>query len=320
MPFLIALPFAAVLTPVAGRLGRALGLLDRPGRTTLTVHGGEVPLTGGLAVLATTALALAATGAMPAGGVIIAVAVALVAGTVDDRRPVAPAVRLLALVSGGLVLAALTPAVRTSGLPGAVGAAVLVVVGANAVNIVDGQDGLAAGMGAVSAISLGVLADNAGAEGASALGLALGGGLAGFLLWNRPPARIFLGNGGAYAVGTLLALMAWVVVAAGGVRGLVAAGACLGPFAFEAMFTVGRRLRTPARLAEGDREHSYDLVARTAGRTASTIVFVVLALSSAGVGVLVWFVPILGIPVAAVAAAVAAVWAVLLWNRRSVPT
>jgi UDP-N-acetylmuramyl pentapeptide phosphotransferase/UDP-N-acetylglucosamine-1-phosphate transferase len=190
---------------------------------------------------------------------------------------------------------------------------------ANAMNIMDGQDGLAGLLGLVASLGLAVLARAAGLDAAAVVGFALAGALGGFLLWNRPPARVFLGNGGAYAVGAVLGMLAWFVAAVGGLRGLLAAGACLGPFAFEVIFTVIRRIRGGERVAAGDRLHSYDLVARTAGRPASTVVFGILGLLSAGIGLAIWFLPALGLPLAAVGAALATSWAALLWRRR-VPT
>jgi hypothetical protein len=86
------------------------------------------------------------------------------------------------------------------------------------------------------------------------------------------------------------------------------------------VFTVVRRIRGGATLAGGDRLHSYDLVARTAGRAASTIVFVILGVLSGGIGILIWFVPLAGIPLAVAAALLAGLWGVLLWSRRPVST
>ena len=128
--------------------------------------------------------------------------------------------------------------------------------------------------------------------GVASLGLALAGALAGFLLWNRPPASIFLGNGGAYAVGLLLATMTAAIATAGGWRGLAAAGVCLGVFAFELTFTVVRRLRSRTRLTEGDREHTYDILAmRLGSRPRSTAVLLGAGAACAGAAVLAAWLP-----------------------------
>ena len=320
MPFLFALFGAAVLTPLAGALGRSAGLVDRPDEEGLKIHRREVPLTGGAAVLAAAAGAAWLSGSRPLAGLWAAAAVAFVVGTADDRRALPPVARVGGLTIAAVVFVLMTPAAREAGFVWWLAAALLVLVGANALNIVDGQDALAGGLAAVSTLSLSLLTALSDLGGVTSTGLALGGAALGFLVWNRPPARVFLGNGGAYGVGLLLGAQAWFLTAIGGVRGLLAAGACLGPLVFEVVFTVLRRLGARDRLARGDRLHSYDLVARTAGRTASTVVFIVLGVLSAGLGVLIWLVPTIGIPLAAVAAALATLWGLLLWTRRPAPT
>ena len=82
-----------------------------------------------------------------------------------------------------------------------------VVATANAVNITDGMDGLAAGLSTV-AIAATVLFLPGAPAGEKAVGMALCGGLIGFLVFNRYPARVFMGDTGALALGFALAVMA----------------------------------------------------------------------------------------------------------------
>ena len=183
----------------------------------------------------------------------------------------------------------------------------------NAVNMVDGQDGLAAGLGAVAALGLaGVLASTGFAD---ALPLALGGALLGFLVWNRPPARVFLGDGGAYAVGVLLAASAAQASNAGW-HGVLAAGACLGVFAYELVSTIVRRLASSSSTVRGDRDHSYDrLAVRLGSRTRSTLVMWVLGAASSALGIaLVRMDPVPGLVL--VAMVVALTW---LLDARLIP-
>jgi UDP-GlcNAc:undecaprenyl-phosphate/decaprenyl-phosphate GlcNAc-1-phosphate transferase len=318
--FAVALVLGAVLCPIAGWAGRSLNLLDRPGSVELKIHRRAVPVTGGAAALLAAGVSAWIFGDHFLIGAWVGALIGFLVGTADDRRPLPPAARVGGVVLAVVAFVAVTPGARAAGPVWWVIALLLVLVCANAVNIVDGQDGLAGGLAAVAALALSLLLSAADIPAAALTALALAGGLVGFLIWNRPPARIFLGNGGAYGVGTLLGILAWFLTAVGGVRGFLAAGTCLAPFAFEVVFTVGRRIRGGAGLARGDRLHSYDLVARTAGRTASTIVFVILGIFSGGVGILIWFAPIAGIPLAIAAALLAGLWGVLLWSRRPATT
>ncbi len=84
--------------------------------------------------------------------------------------------------------------------------------------------------------------------------------LAGFLLYNRPPARVYLGDGGAYLLGTTLALLlAWAW--APGTRSTVnvASLAILAVPVAEVAFAVIRRARARTSITSGDRRHLYDL-------------------------------------------------------------
>ena len=130
--------------------------------------------------------------------------------------------------------------------------AVLVLV--NAVNLLDGLDGLAAGVAAFGAIgfvrrAVGLERDaRAGARRARS---------AGFLVWNAPPARVYLGDAGSYLIGTALAML---FVAASQHHAAVVSGAFLfvGVPVADTTVAIVRRLRARTPLLRGDRGHVYD--------------------------------------------------------------
>jgi len=213
-------------------------------------------------------------------GVVMATAV----GLVDDARPQPASVRLVALAVAAVPIAVGLNFDRLDQLasPARVGVVVLLLLLANAVNLIDGQDGLAGGLGAIASVGLAAVIA---ANGNPVLALAVAGALVGFLAWNLPPARVFLGNGGAYGLGALLTVLAAQATLSHGWHGLLAAALCLGVFAFELTFTVVRRLLSSQRLATGDRRHSYDLLGRARGnRDRSTLALWTLGAVSAGAG------------------------------------
>jgi UDP-GlcNAc:undecaprenyl-phosphate GlcNAc-1-phosphate transferase len=128
------------------------------------------------------------------------------------------------------------------------------------VNFIDGLDALAGGVGLACAAGFAFVLDGDN----RAMALALAGGLGGFLCFNRPPAKVYMGDGGAYVVGTTLALLlcfAWApeerLALALGSLPLVAC-----PVA-EVGCSVLRRARTRTGVFLGDRGHGYDrLVSR----------------------------------------------------------
>jgi UDP-GlcNAc:undecaprenyl-phosphate GlcNAc-1-phosphate transferase len=296
MPFLLAFGLAVLLTPAAGRIGLVLGLVDRPDdQDALKIHAQPIPLSGGVAVAASALGALALLGDWLPLAALSSVAVALVAGLVDDTNPLPPWARLLLQVVAGGILVVGGFRLGPPGVLGMAGAVLLVIVCANSVNMVDGQDGLAGGVAALAALGLAAVAAYGEDFRAAGFALALGGSLAGFLVWNRPPARIFLGNGGAYAVGTLLAIVALAVTSQSGWRGLLAAGVCLGVFAFEISFTVTRRFLAGNPIVPGDRFHSFDLLAADdEQRSQVTAMFWGVGLLAAGLAFLIRYLPLVG--------------------------
>jgi UDP-GlcNAc:undecaprenyl-phosphate/decaprenyl-phosphate GlcNAc-1-phosphate transferase len=293
MPFFVAIALALVLTWAARWLGLATGLVDRPpaaqpqgdgphGPEHLKIHTVPIPVLGGLGVVAAVLGTLLVAGtdlsALTVAGVVMATAI----GLVDDARPQPASVRLAALAVAGVPIAVGLP-LEQLGPWARVGVVVLVLLLANAVNLIDGQDGLAGGLGAIATVGLAaVIVAN---DGDPVLALVVAGALVGFLAWNLPPARVFLGNGGAYGLGALLTVLAAQATVAHGWHGLLAAALCLGVFAFELTFTVVRRLLSSQRLADGDRNHSYDLLGRSRGnRDRSTLALWTLGAVSAGAG------------------------------------
>lgn len=235
-------------TPVAARLARSLGMLDVPGR--LKPQDEAVPYLGGLAVFA--AVAVGVGWSRPA--LLWPLGLALGLGLADDRWGLPPTTRLVCALGVGAVAAAIVP----TGIPGPLGpvaVALAVVVLLNAVNLIDGLDGLASGVGVASAAGFAAVLDGDG----RLLAVALVGALAGFLVHNRPPARIYLGDAGAYLVGTALALLLALAWSEGrssstGVAALVLVGVPVG----EMVVAVVRRWRARRPLFEGDRGHIYD--------------------------------------------------------------
>jgi UDP-GlcNAc:undecaprenyl-phosphate GlcNAc-1-phosphate transferase len=292
MPFFVALALALVLTWAARRLGLATGLVDRPPAAPppgdgpaaehLKIHTVPIPVLGGLGMVAAVLGTLLVAGADPPLLAVVGVVMATAIGLVDDARPQPASVRLAALAVAGVPIAVGLPLDRLGPLarPGAV---LLLLLLANAVNLIDGQDGLAGGLGAIACAGLAAVIEANAGDPVPAVVVA--GALVGFLAWNLPPARIFLGNGGAYGLGALLTVLACQATLAHGWHGLLAAGLCLGVFAFELTFTVTRRLLASQKLATGDRSHSYDLLGRTRGnRDRSTLALWTLGAVSAGAG------------------------------------
>src|SRR5260370_547460 len=258
---LIAWLGTGALIPLLGR--RAV--LDRPNERSL--HQVPVPRGGGIAVVGAMLLAwvaLIGLGLLPRASMPVLIGAMLLAAVswIDDLRGLPPAVRLAAqIVAIGLVLRAGMPAgaVFQGWLPPALDSfatALLWVWFINLFNFMDGMDGLAGseaaaiGLGLLLFAGFGVGQD----PGLAALGAAIGAAAIGFLVWNRAPARIFLGDVGSVPLGYLLGFLLLDQAARGRWR-----LALILPLYFlaDATITLLRRLARGERVWEGHRRHFY---------------------------------------------------------------
>jgi UDP-GlcNAc:undecaprenyl-phosphate GlcNAc-1-phosphate transferase len=237
--------------------------------------------------------------------------VLLAVGVLDDVVGLAPSIRLVAECGAGALLAVGGVSFAIIGELGPLVLVLAVPTVANAVNMMDGQDGLAAGLAAVAALGLTLVAGSSG--GVEATGPASIGSLVAFLIWNRPPASVFLGDGGAYGVaGILVLLLADTATTWGGVIGGIA---CLSVFGLEFASTILRRIVSRSPLVSGDRSHVYDLLAdRLGGRGRSTAAMFAAGAVATALGALsvhmppVWGVALVGLWLAAVAVGIRALW------------
>ncbi|MFI5314382.1 MAG: MraY family glycosyltransferase [Myxococcota bacterium] len=225
VPWLVAL----ALTPATIRFARRFDLLDHP--TERKAHTAPVAMLGGVAVVGAMVIGLLVlapfidvlrqvafgSGSLGALGLGCGLMVAL--GLWDDLYDMKPLHKL----AGQIAIASLTFAlgfqVGSIELPfgfelsDAAPISFLVTVGwivvvANAFNLIDGMDGLASGVSLITALTVFLLANQNGATVPVIVALALSGALAGFLRFNLPPARIFLGDAGALSIGYLTAVLA----------------------------------------------------------------------------------------------------------------
>lgn len=267
------------------------GLLDQPNdRSSHTV---PTPRGGGLAFVAVFAVAvLAVVAREPDGGrfaVVLLVGglpIALI-GLVDDARSLSPALRAAVHTAAAVVAVALL------GVPGQVTGAVEVAVGAACVvglvwlvnlwNFMDGIDGLAGGQAVVASVGLAILAMEAAAVVAAAAALA--GAVLGFLVLNRPRARLFMGDVGSGFLGFTVGILALQAQRSADVP-LAAAGLLVAPFLVDATATLLDRVVRRERWYAAHRDHLYQrLVQRGASHGTVTSAFVGV---SAVLGLISW--------------------------------
>ena len=234
-------------------LGPRIGYVDRPDDPSLKAHEQPAVPLGGVGVF----LAVFLAGLIRADlevGLLVASTLVLILGLVDDRRGVEPVLRLGVEAVAAVVLV-LSVSGGDSGPLFIVLGVGLVVFAINSVNLFDGLDGLVGSVALVTAVGLAVLAQGRGLDFVTPMELAAA--LAGFLVLNWHPARVFLGDAGAYFIGLYLAHLILDSSEGAAVELVVTAGV-LGVFAIDMLVTLLRRRLNHRPLFIGDRSHIYD--------------------------------------------------------------
>lgn len=293
---LIAL-LAFVLTGALRRYALARSIIDVP--NARSSHSVPTPRGGGVAIvlcfIGAIPLLASGFGLAPDSAIALAGAGILVAliGFLDDHGHIAARWRLLAHFSaaawalywlGGSPPLALPGMQIETGALGTTLAAVYLVWVLNLYNFMDGIDGIASVEAICVCIGGAVLYWQGGAAAAAIVPLALGASVAGFLVWNFPPARIFMGDAGSGFLGITLGLLslqagwvepdlfwAWLVL--------------LGVFVVDATFTLLRRLLNGEKVHEAHRSHAYQYASRRYGRHLP-VTLAVLAIN------IIWLLPI----------------------------
>jgi UDP-GlcNAc:undecaprenyl-phosphate/decaprenyl-phosphate GlcNAc-1-phosphate transferase len=298
-----ALAFALVwwLTPKLSGLAVQTGLIDRPGgRHT---HLRETPMLGGLAIYAGVMAAMLFAPRLP---LLVTGTLALLVGLTDDylksrgkelsplpkiAGQLLPAVVLIAWgTTIGYVTNPLGPGVLY--LPWWVDYPVTLIwlVGmTNAVNFIDGLDGLAAGVVSVAAFTLLVMALVKDAGPVAIWVAAILGANVAFLRYNFHPASVFMGDAGSNFLGFVLAAVSVTgYFKATTLAGLAAPVLALSLPVLNGLFVVTRRVLNGQKFYEGQRDHTFDLLKSRMGlstmETVLTFMLVAMILSGTALG------------------------------------
>jgi len=277
---LFALALALVSAVIVWLMSR-VGVMDRPGPRK--AHTRPIPKGGGVGVVAAFLLGMAwlyryAEFARLADpyfrGVILAAAAIAVVAFLDDLRNWPFVVKLAAQIVAAILAVASGLVVQDLHLPGwgtvplgwlgplATIAWILFVT--NAVNFMDGLNGLVAGACLVACAALAAIAAAYAGWFTYAASLLLAAGLAGFLPFNFPRARIFLGDVGSQFCGFILAVLGIAAARLQAVDlSLLLVPMLLAGLLLDALFTLARRFLAGDRITQPHRGHLYQLAHRT---------------------------------------------------------
>lgn len=222
-------------------------------------------------------------------------------GFVDDLKPLGARVKLVGQVLVALLLYGLGLSIDVLSNPFGEGGLVLgwwslpltvfwLVAIPNIINLIDGMDGLAGGFGLFLSLTLASVGYIGGNPDVMLLSVLMGGALTGFLFFNLPPAKIFLGDGGAYLLGFFIA----AVSLNGSQKGSVIAALlviiiALGVPILDTLFAILRRAIRGVPIFSADAEHIHHrliLLGYSKGRALVAMYSVCLVLSLVGISIL----------------------------------
>lgn len=272
----IALAVAYILTPLVKNLAARLGVVAHPGGRR--VHARPTPLMGGLAMYAGFVAAVSIVTAIDPAlhydyqffGIVVGATYVAIVGVLDDRFELPGWFQASSIVISGVILALFGLRIQYVTNPfqggklmwlGALSIPVTllwVLMVTKAVDCMDGLDGLAAGISAICAGTLMLMALAMGPRFSTSAVMAgaLFGATLGFLRFNYPPAKLFMGTVGAQFLGFSLAGIS--VAGAFKIATLVAIAApvlVLGVPLFDTTFVVVRRAVSGKKIHEADTSH-----------------------------------------------------------------
>lgn len=221
-------------TAMACKAAYPLGLIDRPKQQAHKNHGREVPVAGGIGMgvawvlilavgllgsrAASTLLSEDIDAALPGIQSVFSVLLVIVAsamflmivGMLDDRKPMRAGLKFFFQFMAAGVTCWLGPRILSGHLPFILSWAISVfwlMLVINALNFFDNMDGLAGGTAAIATLFLLLIAIYRGQHFVAILAIATCGSACGFLMLNRPPAKIFMGDSGSHFLGYLLGVL-----------------------------------------------------------------------------------------------------------------
>ena len=214
-PFLLAMLVSYILTPYIKKLAFQIGAIDKPDQRK--VHNRIMPRLGGLGIYIAFMIAVVASlePTWDLVGLLIGGTVITIIGVLDDKYQLPAKVKLLGQIVAACVLVLFDIRIEWVNNPWggyyyldllSIPITIFWVISfTNVVNLIDGLDGLAAGVSAIASLTVILVAIQMGYFDVAVLTAALAGGIIGFIRYNFNPATIFMGDTGSMFIGYMLA-------------------------------------------------------------------------------------------------------------------
>ncbi len=310
VPFVVlfstALVIALLVTPLARRLAWRLGSVDYPGGRRINCK--PLPRMGGIAIfcslIAGTFMqtlgfrvfgwpSVVVGGMRPPGSVnypalLLGFCIVFLTGLLDDYLELNPKQKLLGqslaaviAVSGGLMIDVVVNPFTNDGIYLGWAAwpitVCYLVAYANIFNLIDGMDGLSAGIACIASITMWVVSTMAGHLDAAALSIVLAGATLGFLRYNFNPASIILGDSGALLIGFALGTVSLLSVQrVAGLTSIIVPLVISGIPIIDTFSAIVRRGRAHVSIGQADKGHIHHRLLDEGFNQRQTVLFIYL--------------------------------------------
>ena len=264
--FISSLIISYILTPLVKKLAHKVNSFDHPSKRRVNIK--PIPNTGGIAIFIAFLFSyyIFNDHSLSTYGIMFGATFIFILGLIDDLFEISPLVKLLGQIGAASILIYYGVQINfiTNPLGGmiylgyfSVPLTILWVVGiTNTVNLIDGLDGLAAGISIIATMTLFAVAMQEYRIIPAVLAISLAGSLSGFLKYNFHPAEIFMGDSGSMFTGYILAAISvtGALKSAAAVT-IVVPILALGVPIFDTIFAIVRRVYNNKPIGEADRGH-----------------------------------------------------------------
>lgn len=269
-PIFLAFLVSVVMTPITIKLARKFGFIDIP-KDNRRMHKKPIPVSGGVAMYVATIVGMVTFLNLNFELILLMLGATLIVicGLIDDKTEMSPKVKLLFQLVAAIIIVIGGARIEFFTNPFPIGESVIFlgifavpitifwIVGiTNTVNLIDGLDGLAAGVSLICAIALMIIAHNFGYVNVSIIAGLLVGACAGFLPYNFNPAKIFMGDTGALFLGFMLSYISMEgIMKSAAALTIIVPVLILGVPVFDTTFAMIRRKLNGKKIMEADKGH-----------------------------------------------------------------
>lgn len=290
MALALCIVLSLVITPFVKKLAVKIGAVDRPNYRK--VHKKLMPRLGGLAIYASFMIGMFVfTPDTPATwSIMIGATIITIVGVLDDLYELSAKLKMLGQIVAAVITVMGGTHIDFITLPSghminfgylAIPLTILWIVGiTNAINLIDGLDGLAAGVSSIALLTISGMAIFMGNTAIALLGLIVLGSTLGFLFYNFHPAKIFMGDTGALFLGYMISVLSVMGLFKNvALISLIVPIIILGVPILDTLFAIVRRYINKQPLSAPDKSHLHHCILRL-GFTHRQTVILIYTLSS----------------------------------------